>query len=433
MMREATFDPGKNIPINRIFENTEFIKLWGQSHLSRIENLLADTKKWSTYYADELGKPARPSPEGIGVSPGASTASSSYPPDTRTLVFIVEVYDARKENQLVENAEVSLRLCKVKPSKFPVLWADRFATVKTPSGKAKFTIPADTLTNICSVKVRHSEYEEGSSAISQDLLVLSNEPRRYVVFLKPKKMKGVDEGVKDFSWELTEKIVDPDKMAGKAIGGGNVVKSIDESSVTLNNDISPGTKHYVRVRGSLPATLTAGMQFEISIDASCETEKEYCCIEGGIYTENLDRSSKERIGGCGKGVNKTQRYRLSAPYSAYAKLVVIPFAGGIGPLVKYVYTKKAEDASTTGSAKAQSSISVPTMEQDSYRPGSDYTSFDLSEANPSRCRNACATDVNCRAYTYMKPGVQGPKARCWLKNGVPAASKHSCCISGVKY
>lgn len=74
-----------------------------------------------------------------------------------------------------------------------------------------------------------------------------------------------------------------------------------------------------------------------------------------------------------------------------------------------------------------------TVERDTDRVGGDYKNFDLSEAKYQLCRNACANDSNCRAYTYAHPGVQGrSKAHCWLKNPVPEASSSSCCISGVK-
>jgi hypothetical protein len=38
----------------------------------------------------------------------------------------------------------------------------------------------------------------------------------------------------------------------------------------------------------------------------------------------------------------------------------------------------------------------------------------------------------CRAFTYVNPGFQGPNARCWLKNSAPQANPSNCCISGVK-
>jgi len=68
------------------------------------------------------------------------------------------------------------------------------------------------------------------------------------------------------------------------------------------------------------------------------------------------------------------------------------------------------------------------------RPGQDYRSFDLapSIAGFDPCKSACESDANCKAWTFVKPGVQGPKARCWLKSGTPPPRPNGCCVSGVK-
>ena len=41
-------------------------------------------------------------------------------------------------------------------------------------------------------------------------------------------------------------------------------------------------------------------------------------------------------------------------------------------------------------------------------------------------------EPGCVAFTYVNPGVQGPRARCWLKGAVPAPVPDACCVSGVK-
>jgi hypothetical protein len=79
----------------------------------------------------------------------------------------------------------------------------------------------------------------------------------------------------------------------------------------------------------------------------------------------------------------------------------------------------------------QSSALVST-EDGTNRPGSDYSNFDLPEARPELCLAACARDVVCQAYTYVRPGVQGPSARCWLKDAVPSPVANACCTSGVR-
>jgi hypothetical protein len=86
----------------------------------------------------------------------------------------------------------------------------------------------------------------------------------------------------------------------------------------------------------------------------------------------------------------------------------------------------------TDSKYSQPDISKVTMELDSDRPGMDYKNFSLDTPDPSLCQKACVDDPNCKAYTYVKPGIQGDKARCWLKKAVPPGKSNPCCVSGVK-
>lgn len=71
------------------------------------------------------------------------------------------------------------------------------------------------------------------------------------------------------------------------------------------------------------------------------------------------------------------------------------------------------------------------FEADTNRNGSDYASFDLPTANPQICSERCRGDAQCRAWTYVKPGVQGANARCYLKNPAPEPTRSTCCISGA--
>jgi hypothetical protein len=72
------------------------------------------------------------------------------------------------------------------------------------------------------------------------------------------------------------------------------------------------------------------------------------------------------------------------------------------------------------------------LESDVDRPGQDITSSDLPKPDPRLCRQACANDSSCKAFTYVKPTYQAANARCWLKSSVPQAYANKCCISGVK-
>src|SRR4051812_24458938 len=65
-------------------------------------------------------------------------------------------------------------------------------------------------------------------------------------------------------------------------------------------------------------------------------------------------------------------------------------------------------------------------------PGGDYRDFNMSSPRPQACRDARLGDPRCAAYTYVKRGIQGPFARCWMKDTIVPAMANGCCTSGVK-
>jgi PAN domain len=64
------------------------------------------------------------------------------------------------------------------------------------------------------------------------------------------------------------------------------------------------------------------------------------------------------------------------------------------------------------------------------RPGGDYQSWPVPSGDPVVCALACERDRRCRAWSFSYPGAGG--AVCWLKNSVPARTRNSCCVSGVR-
>ncbi|MFC1844436.1 PAN domain-containing protein [Thermodesulfobacteriota bacterium] len=72
------------------------------------------------------------------------------------------------------------------------------------------------------------------------------------------------------------------------------------------------------------------------------------------------------------------------------------------------------------------------IETNTDRPGLDYRSFDMPWDDVDICREACELDTKCKAWTYVKPNIQGPYSRCWLKHSVPNPRPNNCCASGVK-
>jgi uncharacterized membrane protein len=67
------------------------------------------------------------------------------------------------------------------------------------------------------------------------------------------------------------------------------------------------------------------------------------------------------------------------------------------------------------------------------RPGMDYRVFALPAADPAACAATCRAEKECQAWSYVKPGYEGPQARCRLKHTVPGPATRECCISGLKY
>jgi PAN domain len=63
-------------------------------------------------------------------------------------------------------------------------------------------------------------------------------------------------------------------------------------------------------------------------------------------------------------------------------------------------------------------------------PGSDYDNFNADW--PGLCRNTCGGESRCQAWTWVKPGIQGPSGRCWLKHRLPDIVRDACCNSGPR-
>lgn len=100
------------------------------------------------------------------------------------------------------------------------------------------------------------------------------------------------------------------------------------------------------------------------------------------------------------------------------------------PMLKTIFAIGILLTASAPMAMAESPEAAPPLEYGYDRPGMDYRNFNLGSPNPLLCRQACNGDARCKAYTYVRPGVQGPFARCWLKYGVPAAIPRSWCVSG---
>jgi len=86
----------------------------------------------------------------------------------------------------------------------------------------------------------------------------------------------------------------------------------------------------------------------------------------------------------------------------------------------------------TGLVSASLAGESVSLQTGTDRMGGDYKSITLTNADPQLCRQACADDGVCKSYSYVKPGVKGANAMCFLKSSVASVTANDCCSSGVK-
>lgn len=113
---------------------------------------------------------------------------------------------------------------------------------------------------------------------------------------------------------------------------------------------------------------------------------------------------------------------LKSPAGAAGKAPVLksPLASGKAPVVRATPRAGARGLLNGG------------MQDGVDLFGGDYKGFPLARPNPELCRQACSRENRCRSWTYVKPGIKGPQAACFLKNVVPQPRRDACCVSGVK-
>jgi hypothetical protein len=108
--------------------------------------------------------------------------------------------------------------------------------------------------------------------------------------------------------------------------------------------------------------------------------------------------------------------------SGVRKAILVKPVGGKTPPAR-------EAIKVVATIPQQQAVTVGEMNID--RPGMNLENFNLPSPDPKLCQNACQQKTACKAWTYVKPGIQGQSARCWLKSGVPAPLQNNCCVSGV--
>lgn len=89
-------------------------------------------------------------------------------------------------------------------------------------------------------------------------------------------------------------------------------------------------------------------------------------------------------------------------------------------------------ASVSGGPAVSAERIDPGMENDTNRPFSDFDRFHINDNRPDRCQSECLLRRDrCKAWSYVRPGIQHKYAVCYLKDAVPKPVSDKCCISGV--
>jgi hypothetical protein len=137
-------------------------------------------------------------------------------------------------------------------------------------------------------------------------------------------------------------------------------------------------------------------------------------------------------GGTPKGTSFTVVHRGGRQGATSGQLIYVP-RGKNSTWVTIWYCGTKPNC-TSAAMKAE--ISLTGLSGQRYEPninrgGSDYRNFQVPIERYQSCLEACQADEKCKAYTYVRQGVQGRNSVCWLKNAVPAKNSDRCCVSGV--
>lgn len=112
-----------------------------------------------------------------------------------------------------------------------------------------------------------------------------------------------------------------------------------------------------------------------------------------------------------------------------AVLVIGGGAVGIWLAVRPSPSPTPPEATSTPVSQASATPGEP-MVPGFDLPGSDYVNFSAGSA--SVCRDSCGGEPRCQAWSWVKPGIQGPTGVCWLKDTLPALVRNDCCTSGSR-
>lgn len=102
--------------------------------------------------------------------------------------------------------------------------------------------------------------------------------------------------------------------------------------------------------------------------------------------------------------------------------------------LKNIVPRRVESACCVSGVRGAGVVEPRTggIETSIDRFGGDYRNFEVRSDQPAEaCRDACAADPKCRAWTYVRPGYGAMGPHCYLKSQIKPPRRKPCCVSGV--
>ncbi|PWR70230.1 trypsin-like serine protease [Methanospirillum stamsii] len=260
------------------------------------------------------------------------------------------------------------------------------------------------------------------------------------------------EGAKSQKWEKSEwvqietKGINSHSMLGSWCPQGSYITGIDLDAAAGSDPMDSPV--IGQVQCSKPAGYdTWGSTYWMDVGPDLSHQKKDWCLDGAFITQlDLDRVAGDDPHDSpvvGKAKCSCTREQVTptptpapTPKEFHAEILPLSTQYLTKPIIHEDLTSDIEPVETDEVRVIEPDLiefnGNNDIEENMNLPGSDYSSFDLSADDPFLCIQACKQDSQCAACTYVKPGIQGDSARCWLKNSVSEKKEDSCCSSWIK-
>ena len=106
----------------------------------------------------------------------------------------------------------------------------------------------------------------------------------------------------------------------------------------------------------------------------------------------------------------------------------------VGAVAPYAVARGGERRGRTPAAGSPAVGFGPREDNTTFQGATTLRYFPMQDAFPDRCRDACAAEAACVAYTYVNPGAfrAGDPPVCYLSSAIGQRVSSACCVSGVK-